>query len=90
METWYLAPMLNDLRMSFSLCFKDNVFVFDKKGENLNAQPSTLETVMVFLTEIRKKIKVCYLAIRLLNKKMPTKFKSSNIGCSKFLQKDGY
>ena len=52
METWYLAPMLNDLRTSFSLCFQDKVLAFNKKGENVNIQPSTLETVaMTFETK---------------------------------------
>ena len=31
--------------MSFSLFFQDKVLAFDVKDENLNAQPSTLETV---------------------------------------------
>ena len=31
--------------MSFSLFFQDKVLAFDVKGENLYAQPSTLETV---------------------------------------------
>ena len=31
--------------MSFSLFFQDRVLAFDVKGENLNAQPSTVETV---------------------------------------------
>ena len=35
--------------MSFSLFFQDKVLAFDVKGENLNAQPSTLETVAMNL-----------------------------------------
>ena len=49
----------------FSLLFQDKFIAFDEKGNNLNAQLSTLKTVainsknkkMVFLTKIEKKLK---------------------------------
>ena len=46
-----LPPLELGPRMSFSLFFQDKVLAFDVKGENLNAQPSTIETVVMNLNK---------------------------------------